>query len=103
VWNKLASGQLYWTVRVVNLSGQSRKPAPLRTIARVPKDALAATLLQPRLAPSGAPLLEWKPLDELAYYRVTVISDPDFTNIIRRYLTPAIECCLNAAMKCRRS
>lgn len=99
VWKKLASGQLYWTVRVVEPSGQTRKPAPLRTIARDPKDALAATLQQPRLAASGAPLLEWKPLDEPAYYRVTISSDADFVNVIRRYLTPSSNADLRAARK----
>ena len=97
VWSKLPPGTLYWTVRAVELSGEARRPALLRSIVRTRKDALTATTAQPKAARSGAPLLEWQPLDEPAYYRVTLSSDAEFANVIRRYLTRAASVDLRVA------
>ncbi len=87
VWGKLPS-EVYWTVRAVEVSGETRQPARLRRIQVSPPDALKATSTQPGVAPSGAPLLQWKPLERPAYYGLTISSDPEFVNVVRRYLTP---------------
>ena len=55
VWSKLPPGTLYWTVRAVELSGEARRPALLRSIVRTRKDALTATTAQPKAARSRAP------------------------------------------------
>lgn len=99
LWGKLATDLLYWTVRAVDPSGETRQPVRLRRIQVFPADALRATSSQPGLAPSGAPLLQWKPLDRPAYYRLTVSSDPDFVNVVRRYLTPVANVDLRMAQR----
>ncbi|HKQ72249.1 MAG TPA: IPT/TIG domain-containing protein [Blastocatellia bacterium] len=40
IWGEAPEGELFWTVRVVETSGETRKPAPMRRIYRVAGDAL---------------------------------------------------------------
>ncbi len=83
VWAKLPLGAVYWTVRAVDASGTPRKPAPMRRLLRTMKDALTADS-----RPGAATVLRWKPLEDASVYRVTVATDGNFTNVLRRYMTP---------------
>jgi len=38
IWKGLPEGELYWTVRTVDASGEPRKPLPMRVIYRAPQD-----------------------------------------------------------------
>ena len=87
VWKSLPDGELYWTVRSVEMSGAVRKPLPMRLLFRIPQDALKATRKRPALTAQGNPLLEWNGLSGWHLYRITITSDPAGQQIIRRYLT----------------
>ena len=87
VWTKVPSSALYWTVRSVDISGQTRKPSPLRRLYRTPKDALTAIASEPGRSRTGSLLLAWRPLEDSALYSVTIGLDPDFGRVLRRYVT----------------
>ena len=87
IWSTLPDGELYWTVRAVEMSGAVRRPLPMRLLLRVPEDALKATRTRPALTAQGNPLLEWNGLRGSHLYRVTISSDPEEERIVRRYLT----------------
>jgi hypothetical protein len=87
VWRSLPSGQLYWTVRVVESSGTPRKPLPMRSVYRVAEGGLTPVRPKPARTPAGHTLLEWKPAQTNGYYFVTISSDAEATQIIRQYLT----------------
>jgi hypothetical protein len=87
IWKSLPDGELYWTVRSVEMSGAVRKPLPMRLLLRVPEDALKATRNRPALTAQGSPLLEWNGLSGWHLYRLTISSDPAGQRIVRRYLT----------------
>ncbi len=87
VWNGLPTGELYWTVRVVETSGETRKPAPLRPLWRLPAGALAPAGPAPARTPAGTLLLEWQPLAAAGVYRITLSRDLDGRDVVRRFLT----------------
>ena len=87
IWNGLPEGELYWTVRPVDISGEIREPARMRSLWRVPAGTLEAGRAQPRLSASGSVLLEWRGFRERVFYRLTVSRDAEGTNVVRRYLT----------------
>jgi hypothetical protein len=87
VWRKLPEGELFWTVRTLETSGQARKPLPMRSIFRSSEGGLTAAHTTPGKTPAGATLLEWKPVATSAFYMVTVSSDREGINVLRRYLT----------------
>lgn len=87
VWEHLPQGDLYWSVRTVEMSGETRKPVPMRLLRRFPENALAATAERPRLTSAGNPLLEWEGLQGHYVYRITISSDPQGSKPLRRYLT----------------
>ena len=87
VWDHLPEGDLYWTVRTVEISGETRKPVPMRLLRRFPAKVLSASAERPRLTSAGNPLLEWKALKGRYVYRVTISADPEGSKIVRRYLT----------------
>ena len=87
IWKSLPDGELYWTVRSVEMSGVVRKPLPMRLLLRIPEDALKATRKLPALTAQGNPLLEWNGLSGWHLYRITISSDPAGARIVRRYLT----------------
>lgn len=87
IWKSLPDGELYWTVRSVEMSGAVRKPLPMRLLLRYPDDALTTTRERPSLTAQGNPLLEWNGLQGWHLYRVTISSDPAGQQIVRRYLT----------------
>jgi hypothetical protein len=97
VWSKLPEGELYWTVRVVDTSGQPRKPLPLRSIYRAAAGSLASAQPAPSLTPAGHTLLEWKAAEKSSFYFVTISSDFAETHIVRRYLTADPKLDLRAA------
>lgn len=85
IWGQLPEGELYWTVRVVETSGQTREPAPMRRIRRVPSGVLAATRATPARTSGGTTLLEWEGLGKNVVYRVTVSRDLEGRDIVRRF------------------
>lgn len=87
IWRSLPDGELYWTVRSVEMSGVPRKPLPLRLLLRVPDNALKTKAEHPSTTPQGNPLLEWNGLQGQHLYRITISSDPDAQMLVRRYLT----------------
>jgi hypothetical protein len=87
VWESLPEGEIYWTVRTVEMSGQIRKALPMRLLLRFPANALAATAAVPGVTPQGNPLLEWQGLKGHHLYRITITEDADGTQVLRRYLT----------------
>ena len=87
IWKSLPDGELYWTVRSVEMSGAVRKPLPMRLMLRIPEEALQPTRKHPALTAQGNPLLEWNGLSGWHLYRVTISSDPAGEKIVRRYLT----------------
>jgi hypothetical protein len=96
VWHDLPEGQLYWTVRTVEISGVSRKPLPMRSIYRFPDGVLASTQTAPTKTAAGNTLLAWKPVGAGTFYRVTVSQDRDAKQVVRRYLTAAPQVDLRA-------
>jgi len=87
IWKSLPDGELYWTVRSVEMSGAVREPLPMRLLLRVSEDALKTTRKHPALTAQGTPLLEWNGLSGWHLYRITISSDPPGDRIVRRYLT----------------
>lgn len=85
VWGRLPEGELYWTVRVVETSGQTREPASMRRLRRVPSGGLAAMRAAPVRTSGGTTLLEWQGLGKNVVYRVTVSRDLDGKDIVRRF------------------
>jgi len=97
LWRTLPEGQLYWTVRAVDTSGQSRKPLPLRSIYHEPAGSLAPAQPAPSRTAEGHTLLQWKPATNGGFYFVTISSDLAETHIVRRYLTADPKLDLRAA------
>ncbi len=87
IWRSLPEGDLYWTVRAVESSGEARKPLPMRGVYRTPEGGLAPVRPVPARTPAGHTLLEWKPAQKNGYYFVTISSDFAGTQVIRQYLT----------------
>ena len=87
VWTELPEGHLYWTVRAVETDGAARKPLPLRPIARLAQGALASVNAAPSQSATGHMLLDWNPATPGAFYLVTISSDAEGNQILRRYLT----------------
>lgn len=87
VWESLPEGEVYWTVRAVEMSGETRKALPMRLFLRFPASALAATAPVPEVTPQGNPLLEWQGLKGHYLYRITITEDTGGTRVVRRYLT----------------
>ena len=83
VWQALPQGQLYWTVRAVEISGETRKPLPLRTIWKFSADVLepSATLTD------GEVGFAWRPMPGNVLYRVSISRNADGSNVVRRFLT----------------
>jgi hypothetical protein len=87
VWAAQPEGELYWTVRAVETSGVTRKPAPLRRIFHFPNGALASASTAPARTAQGNPLLRWQGLAMHVFYRISVSEDAGGTHVLRRYLT----------------
>jgi hypothetical protein len=87
IWTRLPSGELYWTVRAIELGKQTSHPAAMRRLWRVPNGALMAVPKQPTPPAAGVTLLQWLRLSAHAVYRVTLFGDPDGKQVVRRALT----------------
>jgi hypothetical protein len=87
IWRSLPEGDLYWTVRAIESSGEARKPLPMRGVYRAPEGGLAPTRPVPARTAAGHTLLEWKPAQKNGFYFVTISSDFAATQVIRQYLT----------------
>ena len=87
LWKAQPEGELYWTVRAIESSGEPRKPAPLRRILHFPSGALGPLSAAPGRTAQGNPLLSWQGLDMHVFYRITVSEDAEGTRALRRYLT----------------
>lgn len=85
IWGGLPEGELYWTVRVVETTGQTREPASMRRVLRVASGALAPTRATPARSSGGTTLLEWEGLGKNVVYRVTVSRDLEGRDIVRRF------------------
>src|SRR5947207_1453769 len=85
IWHALPEKQLYWTVRVMDISGDTRKPAPLRAIWRLPEMPALQPLVETR---EGAGIfLTWQALQDNLVYRVAISRNQDGTDLVRRFLT----------------
>jgi hypothetical protein len=88
-WRSLPEGEIYWTVRAIESSGEPRKPLPMRSVYHVPEGGLTSVRPVPARTVAGHTLLQWKPalVQKSGFYFVTISSDYAATNIIRQYLT----------------
>jgi hypothetical protein len=84
VWTTLPEGELWWTARVVETSGNTRQPAALRRIWRLAPGALRPTALT---VPTGTTVLEWQPIRAAVIYRVTITSDLAGKLVLKRFAT----------------
>jgi len=96
-WRSLPDGELYWTVRTIESSGEPRKPLPMRSVYHVPDGGLTSARPVPARTPNGHTLLEWKPAQKNGFYFVTISSDFAATHVIRQYLTADPKLDLRAA------
>ncbi len=87
VWSQLPEGNFYWTVRAVDSDGATRKPLPLRPIARLAQGAVSPVSVVPSQSAAGHTLLDWSPASPGAFYLVTISSDAEGSQTLRRYLT----------------
>jgi hypothetical protein len=87
VWESLPEGEIYWTVRAVEMSGVARKGLPMRLLLRFPAGALGASAPHPAGTPQGNLLLEWQALKGSYLYRITITEDAEGSRLVRRYLT----------------
>jgi len=87
IWRGLPEGELYWTVRVIESSGEPRKPLPMRSLYHTPEGGLTSARPVPARTASGNTLLEWKPTQKNGFYFVTISSDSAATQVLRQYLT----------------
>jgi hypothetical protein len=97
IWGALPEGEIFWTVRAVEMSGGTRQPALMRRIQRVASGALnpiTATIAATDQA-SNPELLQWQgvktPLaasgNSSVLYRVSISRDVEGLGIVRRFLT----------------
>ena len=96
-WRSQPEGELYWTVRAIESSGEPRKPLPMRSVYHVPEGGLNPARPVPARTPAGHTLLEWKPVQKNGFYFVTISSDFAATHVIRQYLTADPKLDLRAA------
>ena len=96
IWSRLPEGELYWTVRPVEISGQIRRPAPMRSIWHMSPGVLEAASAQPGISPGGSVLLQWHGLRAHVFYRVTITRDAEGADVVRRYLTASAQADLYA-------
>ena len=96
-WRSLPEGELYWTVRTIESSGEPRKPLPLRSVYRIADGGLTSARPVPARTPAGHTLLEWKPAQKNGFYFVTISSDFAASDVIRQYLTADPKLDLRAA------
>src|SRR5262249_46312936 len=87
VWRDQPDGEFFWTVRTIEATGLARKPLPMRSIFRAAARSLTSARPEPARTDAGNTLLEWKPLTQRAFYRITLSADREGTKIIRRYLS----------------
>ena len=87
IWRSLPEGELYWTMRAIESSGEPRKALPMRSVYRVAEGGLTSVRPVPARTAAGHTLLEWKPAQKSGLYFVTISSDFAATNVIRQYLT----------------
>jgi len=87
IWQSLPEGELYWTVRAIESSGEPRKPLPMRSVYRLADGGLEPARKVPARTAAGNTLLEWKPAQKNGFYFVTISSDFAATQVIRQYLT----------------
>ncbi len=89
VWSGLPEGEIFWTVRVVEMSGSTRQPALMRRIQRVASGALGP--LPAAADTAHNVLLQWQGMSAslAALYRITISRDAEGHSIVRRFLTNA--------------
>ncbi len=87
IWSALPEGELYWTVRVVETSGEVRHPPPMRRIERLPAGVLQPLSATPQHGRNGAPLLVWQSIKQPVLYRVTISRDAEGSDVVRRFFT----------------
>ncbi len=87
VWKGLPAGEIYWTERAVEMTGETRDPLPFRRIWRVAGETLRPVRDQFTLTPQGSPLLEWNGLEGAHLYRITIFADVEGMQVVRRYLS----------------
>jgi hypothetical protein len=87
VWGRQPEGNLYWTVRAVDSAGATRKPLPMRPIARLAQRALAPVSAVLKQSAAGHMSLDWNAANPGAFYLVTLSNDAEGDRVLRRYLT----------------
>src|SRR5262249_44296798 len=80
IWNAIPEGEVYWTVRAVEMSGTPHKELPMRLLVRFPADALSPHL-------EGGTLLRWQEVHGNFLYQISFSEDAAGTIGQRRYLT----------------
>jgi len=85
IWKQWPEGQLYWTVRVVDISGDTRRPAPMRSLWKLP----ATAALQPLAAAQDETgmAFSWQGVQGKVLYRISISRNPDGTQVIQQFLT----------------
>ncbi len=96
-WRSQPEGELYWTVRAIESSGEPRQPLPMRSVYHVPEGGLTSARPVPARTPAGNTLLEWKPAQKNGFYFITISSDLAATHVIRQYFTAYPKLDLRAA------
>jgi len=96
-WRSQPEGELYWTVRAIESSGEPRKPLPMRSVYHAAEGGLTSARPVPARTPAGNTLLEWKPAQKNGFYFVTISSDLAATHVIRQYFTADPKLDLRAA------
>ncbi|HWQ33947.1 MAG TPA: hypothetical protein VNQ79_13940 [Blastocatellia bacterium] len=86
IWSALPEGDLFWTVRAIESSGEPRVPALLRRIHRAGSGALEPVANELSRTASGSLQLQWQGLRSRAIYRLSISRDPDGQDVIRRFL-----------------
>jgi hypothetical protein len=87
IWSQFAEGEIYWTVRAVELGKETSKPARMRRILRLSNDGLIAVPPALKRTTAGVILLQWLKLSAPVVYRVTVYRDPEGKQVLRRALS----------------
>src|SRR5262249_28391258 len=107
IWEAAPEGELFWTVRVVETSGETRQPALMRRIHRAAGGALGPVIATDAIARMSGAMLSCQglrtagPGDQAVpqaagqtilqmsrvIYRVTITRDVEGRLILRRFLT----------------
>src|SRR5262249_48278717 len=87
LWKSIPEGEVYWTVRAVEMSGTPHKELPMRLLVRFPAGALTTTSRQSVSTGNEGLLLEWQQVHGNYVYRINISEDDAGTIGVRKYLS----------------